>query len=345
MDRSAVPKTAGMRRNPADAPRLRVSLRQLEAFCAVSRAGSVSAAARSLSRTQSAVSAALGEFERAIGTPLFERAGRGLRATDAARRLLPRALEMVERAEELPAIAAGTPGGSEHLRVGASRTIGPFVMPSLLARFDAARPRASIELTVANTAVLLDRLRRVELDVAFVEGDVLAPGLQLTPWAEDALCLFARPGHPLARRFAGRALPRAARTYGSALAEARWALREPGSGTRETFLRAIAPAIGAPRIGVTVDDPLALQRAVAAGDWLGCMSRRAVADAFADGRLVELPAPDAAVRSALLRRFWIVQLPERYRSAALDALLGLALASTRSASRRAGGPRRTPRAD
>jgi len=309
----------------------RLSLRQLEAFCAVSMAGSVSAAARRLHRTQSAVSSAVSELEVALGTPLFERAGRGLRATDAARRLLPRALEVIERAAELPALAGGAHGEAERLRLGASRTIGPFVMPALLARFSVQRPRAMVELSVANTADLLARLRRSEIDLAFVEGDVHAPGLSLTEWLPDELCLLARADHPLVARFGrgGITAPRPRGEYLAALAEARWALREPGSGTLETFLRALAPAIGAPRIGITVDDPLALQRMVAAGDWLGCMSRRAVADALSAGALAELPAPDASVRRALSRRFWIVRLPERYRSGAVDALLALALEDAR----------------
>ena len=321
-----------MDRNAPPDRRLRLSLRQLEAFCAVAMTGGVSSAARRLARTQSAVSTALGELESALGTALFERAGRGLRATDAARRLLPRALEVVERAIDLPAVAAGTPGESERLRIGASRTIGPFVMPALLARFAAERPRATVELTVANTAELLERLRHFELELAFVEGDVVAPGLLLSEWTRDTLCLFARADHPIALRWSARAAARSPRAYVEALAGAGWALREPGSGSGETFMRAIAPAIGAPRVGLTVDDPLALRRLVAAGDWLGCLSHRAIEDGLADGTLAALPAPGAEVARALARRFWIARLPERYRSDAVDAMIALAGAAPGAAS-------------
>jgi len=343
--RAPRPPTADGAAPSAGARAGRLSLRQLEAFCAVSMTGSVSAAAVRMHRTQSAVSSALAELESALGAPLFERAGRGLRPTDAARRLLPRALEVIERAAELPALATGAQEQAERLRVGASRTIGPFLMPELLARFGTLRPQASVELVVANTAELVGRLRRLELDLAFVEGDAVVPGTSMTEWMPDALCLFARAGHPLAARFAGppgTARRASRREYVAALADARWALREPGSGTLETFLRAAAPAFGAPRIGVTVDDPLALQRIVAAGDWLGCMSRRAVADALAAGSLVELPAPDAATRRALVRRFWVLRLPERYRTAAVDALLALALAQRGRAPTAAAAPRSAP---
>jgi DNA-binding transcriptional LysR family regulator len=218
-------------------------------------------------------------------------------------------------------------------------------MPALLARFALRHPSAAVELSVANTSVLLERLRRLELDVAFVEGDVLAPGLLLSEWTHDALCLVARAGHPIAERFAGRGPVLASREYVGALAAASWAIREPGSGTADTFLRAIAPAIGAPRVGLVADDPLALQRLVAGGDWLACMSRRAVVDAFANGTLVELPAPGAAVARALTRRFWIVRLPERYRSDAVDALLALAAEPEPVPVRRpaAAAPRSGPR--
>ena len=304
-----------------DAPpivRTRVSLRQLEAFCAVVLAGGVSRAAVRLARTQSAVSASIAELEAAIGTALFERAGRGLRPTEAARRLLPHALDVVERAAELPALASGAPDDGQRLQVGASRTIGPFVMPALIARFAARRPGTTVELSVANTADLLARLRRLELDLAFVEGHVVDPEVSIIEWMRDELCLFARAGHPVLRTLKGG---RPSAGFRDALAASRWALREPGSGTQDTFLRALAPVIGQPRPGVVADDPLALQRLVAEGDWLGCLSRRAIADALRAGALVALPAPDRDVARALVRRFWVVRLPGRYRGAALDALL------------------------
>lgn len=330
-------------RPAAARPRARVSLRQLEAFVAVAIAGSVSLAAQRLARTQSAVSAALAELESALATPLFERAGRGLRATDAAHRLLPRALEVVERTAELPALAAGAATTPQRLHVGASRTIGPFVMPTLLARLAADRPQVTVELTVSNTTELVARLRRFDLDLAFVEGDVAAHGLVLTEWMRDELCLFARAGHPVLRTVASG---RANAAYRAALAGARWALREPGSGTQDTFLRALAPVIGAPRTGIVVDDPLALQRLVAEGDWLGCLSRRAIADALAAGSVVALPAPDRTVAQALVRRFWLVRVPERYHGAAVDALLahaGIRPDVTPSAAAPRSAPRRRSR--
>jgi DNA-binding transcriptional LysR family regulator len=318
-------------RSPPDPRRLRVSLRQLEAFCAVALVGSVSGAAVRLSRTQSAVSSTLAELESSLGTRLFERVGRRLQPTDASRRLLPKALEIVERAAELPALAADDRAAAERLSIGASRTIGPYVMPELLASFLAAHPLATIELAVANTQSLVASVRNFELDLALVEGSALESDLSVERWLTDELCLFARAGHPqlpARRRAAARdrvPVQRARRpapvaVTAAALAAARWATREPGSGTRETFLRAMAPVIGAPAIGLEVSDPQTLKRFVSIGDWFGCLGRRAIADELASGELVELRAPDPAVQHDLTRHFWIVRHPQRYRTATLDAL-------------------------
>ncbi|MGD9943012.1 MAG: LysR substrate-binding domain-containing protein [Burkholderiaceae bacterium] len=285
-------------------PRSRATLRQLEAFCAVAFAGSVSAAARRLSRTQSAVSLALQELETALGAKLFERAGRGLRQTEAARRLLPKAMELIDRAAELPALARDADDSPQHLAIGASRTIGPFVIPDLLAGF-VEQQRISIELVIENTEALAARLRDLNLDVAFIEGDVLEPGLSLQPWLKDEICLFARVGHPAP----------------TALAQGRWALRERGSGTRETFLRAMRPLLGPPVIALEVNDAQALKRLVSNSDWFGCLSRRAVADEFADGSLIDVTPRSPSLRRALTRSFWIATHPQRYQSAATRALI------------------------
>lgn len=261
----------GIHGEPASAPhaaRARMTLRQLEAFCAVALAGSVPAGAQRLARTQSAVSLALHELESALGTRLFERAGRGLRQTDAARRLLPKAIEIVERAIELPTIAIDEAAPARRVAIGATRTIGPFPVPELLADFTRRHPNLaanmSVDLAIENTGTLVARIHDLTLDLAFIEGEVLEPALSVQPWLDDEVCLFARAGHPAPR----------------ALAAGRWVLRERGSGTREAFLRAMQPLIGTPAIAIEVSDSLALARLVAAGDWFGCLSRMAIADAL-----------------------------------------------------------------
>jgi DNA-binding transcriptional LysR family regulator len=207
------------------------------------------------------------------------------------------------------------------------------VMPELLCGFLRGRPGTTVELVVANTQHLVARVRGFELDLALVEGNVLESDLSVERWIVDELCLFARHDHPLLQARRGRGIGGGSAARGprrpapgpleappAALAAASWALREPGSGTRETFLRALAPLIGVPQVGLEVSDPLTLKRLVSVGDWFGCLGRRAVAEELAAGELVELRPPDATIRRDLTRHFWIVRHPDRYRNATLDAL-------------------------
>ncbi|MCP5266091.1 MAG: LysR family transcriptional regulator [Burkholderiaceae bacterium] len=306
----------------------RVTLRQFEAFCAVAMAGGVSKAAKGLSRTQSAVSMSLIELENALGVKLFERVGRRLLPTDAGRRLLPRAVELVDRVDEFVEMARDEPTASGHVSIGASRTVGPFMMPELMERFLAENPGATLELVVANTEDLLQRVRALTLDCVFVEGDVNDPDLARHAWMTDTLCMFARAEHPLVRDAGQR--PRAAvRVAQAELAGVRWALREPGSGTRELFLRALATIGTRPRIATEISDPFALKQMVMRSDFLGCLSRRAIADELGSGTLVEVRIPAPEIDRMLARILWAVWHPGRYRSPIVERFVAFATEAAR----------------
>lgn len=314
--------------HPANLTGSRVSLRQIEAFCAISLEGGVSAAAKKLSRTQSAVSMALIELEQSLGVKLFERLGRRLHPTEAARRLLPKAIELSERVDEILDLARDDLARSGHLSIGASRTIGPFVMPRLIEGFIADRPDTSIVLEVANTDELVRRVHALTLDCAFVEGEPGDHSLARRAWANDELCLFARAGHPLlaeARATSGEADACAPapvhRVRPARLRTASWALREKGSGTRDIFLRALVPSIGGLRVAVEVSDPLALKQLVARTDLLGCLSRLAIQSELRDGSLCEIAPPSADAVRALGRILWLVWHPDRYRTPLVDAFI------------------------
>jgi DNA-binding transcriptional LysR family regulator len=285
----------------------------------LAREGSVSAAARRLNRTQSAVSMALQELESTLGVRLLERAGRRLGLSATGEQLLPHALDILDRAFEF-AQRAGSPdldGGA--ISVGASRTIGPFVAPELIGDFRAQRPRVQMTLAVGNTIELIDRLKQHSLDCALIEGSVTDDSLIRRAWLNDELCLFARAGHPIVEAIAGGLRPAAA------LAEADWVMREPGSGTRELFLQALAPVLAQPRSSIQVSDPQAMKTLVMGSDALGCLSRLAIANELADGRLVELPPPNRSVARSLRRVFWIVWHGQRDHSATVGHFIEHAL--------------------
>ncbi len=126
-----------------------VSPRQLEIFVAVAVAGSVRGAAGQLHLSQPAVSMGLSELERLLGRRVFDRVQRRLHLNAHGKRLLPQAQEILERLREFG--AAESPGQlSGDLRLGASNTIGNYLVGDLLGDFVATHPRVSLRLHAAN---------------------------------------------------------------------------------------------------------------------------------------------------------------------------------------------------
>ena len=291
----------------------RFSLRQLEAFRAVAALGSAARAAAELGRTPSAISMTLRELQSALGVELLQRSGRGLVLTTAGARLLPKADELLLRASDLTQDLGESRHPPLRLSIGASRTIGTTLMPELIAAFRRQHGSGLVLLSIGNTEEVLSRLASFELEVAFVEGEVTDPGLDREVWTHDALVIFVRSGHPLLQARAVNGRPRVSPAD---LAAWPWAVRERQSGTREVALRAAA-SIGRIRIGIEATDNEALKRLVMLDDWIGCLSRRVVADELARGALVELDVASTTVRRALGRDFLMVTDPRRYRGAAV----------------------------
>src|SRR5262245_7893855 len=122
---------------------MRYSLRQLEVFLAVAATGSVSRAARGLSMSQSAASGSLADLERQFNVGLFDRIGRRLRLSELGRAVRGRAEAVLQGAQDLErALEKGIEVG--RLRLGATLTVGSYVVPALMARFRDENPGAEL---------------------------------------------------------------------------------------------------------------------------------------------------------------------------------------------------------
>jgi DNA-binding transcriptional LysR family regulator len=260
-----------------DQPPLRLTLRQLSVFVAITRHGSTVAAAEALSMSQSAVSAALAELERALDTPLFDRMARRLTVNEAGRQLFPRALSLLDQAYELERFVAQT---GVHLRIAASNTIGSYILPALLADFRNAQPagQCTLDLRIGNTRDVLDTLLRFDADIGLVEGSSHERGMRSVHWADDEMVVVVGPNHPLAR----------GRPDHEALRQAEWIVREPGSGTREIIEDRLVPVLGELRFALELGNAEAIKRAVMSGFGVSCLSMHVVRDELARGTLVAL---------------------------------------------------------
>ncbi len=285
-----------------------ITPRQLEAFVAIATTRTVRAAAEQLHLTQPAVSMALAELERQLDTPLFDRERGRLHLNDRGRELLPMAREVLERMREFQRQARDRPERlAGELRLGASNTVGNYLVGELLGTFVSAHADVAVRLTVGNTDAIVAGVLDYSLDLGCVEGPVAHPQLELRPWREDVLVVCARPDHALARR---------RRLRQQNFSGERWILREPGSATRALSEQALLALPGG-QVVMELGQVEAIKQAVIAGLGIACLPEAAVRDAVAVGRLAVLPTPFLNLRRTLS----FVLHKKRFRGALIDAFL------------------------
>ena len=270
----------------------------LALFRAVAEAGGFSRAAGIVHVSQPAISMQVAELEEALGTPLFDRLPRGVRLTDAGQTLLVyarRIAALEEEAERAMRELRGLERG--RLSLGASTTIGSYLLPEVLGAFRAMHPAVELQLTIANTDEIKTRLLDRTLDLGLTEGTP-PEDLELSTrvFGEDELIVVVPPAHPFAAKVVGKLRPSPI-TVGQLCAQPH-IVREPGSGTREVVDRALSDGGGRlDKVALTLSTTEAIKRAVAVGLGLGIVSRLCVGLELASGLLVEVP-----VRGLKLRR-------------------------------------------
>jgi len=279
---------------------MKYSLRQLEVFLAAAHFENITRAAESLSMSQSAASSALRELEQQFDMQLFDRIGKRLQLNALGREIRARAEALMGLAEELEQ-SFSQQRALGHLKVGATLTIGNYLAVSIMARYMAEQPGARVTLDVHNTREIADGVLNYELDIGLIEGELQHPDLLVTPWRNDELVVFCAPDHPLAQQGA---------LTDADLVAARWIIRETGSGTRQTFERALHGLVPQLDLALELQHTEAIKRAVEAGLGIGCLSRLTLEDAFKRGSLVELPVPQRDFR----RQFYFILHRQKFLS-------------------------------
>ena len=288
---------------------MKITLRQLQIFLAVAQSGSTTAAADMIALSQSAASAALNELEHLLAVQLFDRVGKRLLLNDSGRLLLPQARHMLDAANTIEQQFLKPDQAGVELHIGASTTIGSYLLPAMVAAYRRQHPQLRIRALVANTADIVAAVSNFEVDAGLIEGPCHADDVEVEPWITDELIVVAAPGHALAA--AGK-MPTL-----QALGRADWLLREPGSGTREAVEHALLPYLHHLPSACEFGNSEAIKRATAEGLGISCLSRAVVADLLESGRLVELHSPLPVLR----RHFYLVVSRHRVLSARLQALL------------------------
>jgi molybdate transport repressor ModE-like protein len=250
---------------------------RLRLLVEIERKGSVSAAAHAIGIGQPTASGHLRLLEASAGQRLVERDGRGSRLTEAGRVLARHAAEalatLAAGEEELHALA-GLEAGTIHL--GASTTPGIYLLPDTLGCFRRDHPNVRVEVEIASTGEIVERLLAGRVQLALVGEANVDERVSLEPFLADEIVGIARPG----------VLPvRDGRLEPSALAEHTLLVREQSSSTRRLADRALAEAGVRPRQVWELDSSEAIKRAAREGLGAAFLSRYAVAEEVERGDL------------------------------------------------------------
>lgn len=288
-----------------------MNLENLKMFCCVVEEGSISKAARKGFVTQPAVTRQIHQLEELYGTLLFERTEGKLVLTEAGKVLYPFAKEMVEYIKRSHEALQEIKGEREiSLHVGASQTIGEYLLPGLLGSFGKRHTDLKFNLTIANTPTILEKLTNNEIDIALVEGTVKNSDFMIEKFAEDELILIAPFNHHWKKR---------KMIDIEELLNEKIILREENSGTRlivEEALRKMA-ILDQIEVSMELGSMQSIKSAVEAELGISILPKLTVLNELKYGTLCEIKISNFQIK----RELWLVQKEHRFQKTGVRSFI------------------------
>ncbi|MBI4687393.1 MAG: LysR family transcriptional regulator [Nitrospirae bacterium] len=205
---------------------------KLKVFCTVVETKSFSKASEIIRLTQPAVSLQIQALEETYGTKLFNRSGCLITMTPAGETLYRYAKEISalysDAEKEIGKLTGHVKGA---IILGASSTIGNYVMPSVISDFRKKFPTVKVHLLIGNSKSIVEYLAGGGIDVGFIEGEVNKQKLVAEKIISDEMVLIISANHPWIKRH---------NVPVSELSKEPFILREEGSGTRQMIEKYLA---------------------------------------------------------------------------------------------------------
>lgn len=263
----------------------------LALFQAVAEAGSISGGAERARVSQPAVSKQIAELESALGVRLLERLPRGCRLTEAGTLLAGYANRWRSiEAEAEHAIKAFRGLKRGRLAIGASMTIGGYLLPESIAAFHRRFPEIELQVTISNTQSIREALLGGAIDLGLTEGAIEDGELESTVFFQDEIVVIAPANHPLVKR---------KNVSVREVCREPLILREEGSGTRAVVERALRRKGFKVQPLLSLASPEAIKNLVATGIGLAFVSRLIAEMELRAGRLGIVSLKDFAIQRPL----------------------------------------------
>ena len=285
---------------------------KLKVFCTVTETKSFSKASEIIHLTQPAVSLQIQALEEIYETKLFDRSSSTVTLTPAGEVLYRYAKEILNlyaQADKDIGDITGLVKGS--ISIGASTTIGNYMLPSVISDFKAKNPKIKIHLLVGNTKRVVELLNAGNLDLGLVEGEVTKYKIVSEKLISDEMGLIVPNDHPWAKKKDVSMLD---------MVKEPFIFREEGSGTRQVIEKHLAKrGITTQKMNITtiLGSTEAIKDAVENGTGIAIISKWAIRREARYGALKMVKFKEGR----LLRDFSLVFNKNTITSYAVDEFL------------------------
>ncbi|KZZ85351.1 LysR family transcriptional regulator [Bacillus sp. SJS] len=197
----------------------------LKTFVTLAEVKNFTKTAERLHISQPSVSLHIKNLEKEFQTKLFVRSPKSLKITPTGEILYSRAKQMIHMYDQTKQdILEHHHDIKGKLTIGASFTIGEYILPAFLVDFQAKYPNLDLEIIIGNTEEIVQSVRLFKVDIGLIEGQTNEKELTVEPFLEDELFIVASNKHTLAEK---------SEAVIADLHSQVWVTREIGSGTRE----------------------------------------------------------------------------------------------------------------
>ncbi|MBZ0156133.1 MAG: LysR family transcriptional regulator [Alphaproteobacteria bacterium] len=285
---------------------------KLKVFCTVAETKSFSKTSEIIHLTQPAVSLQIQALEELYETKLFDRSSSSINLTTAGEVLYRYAKDILALYAELEKEIGKLTGlikGS--ITVGASTTIGNYVLPSVIVAFKKTHPKIKINVLIGNTKRILDFLNSGVIDLGLVEGETSRHKIKTERLIVDELALVVPPFHPWAKKKVVSILE---------ITKEPFIIREEGSGTRqiiEKYLASHSIKISDMRVSLVLGGTESIKEAVESGMGISIVSRWAARKELRYGTLRMITPKEEKI----LRDFSLIMPKNAVISHAVDEFL------------------------
>lgn len=286
-----------------------MTLHHLEVLVAVCQEKTMHAAAQKLNISQPAISKMIADLEQYYHVKLFERINHRLYLTPVGETMRSYAVQILEMFQNMEN-EIHEQGHQDHIRIGASVSVGTCMLPPLLQRLKQTMPKITYAVTVHNTSQIEQMVNDYTLDLGLVEGKIENPNLVIEKIAEDELVLVAAAKHPL--------LQKQNLTYQD-LEKYPFISRENGSSSRnqlELHLQELGLNLN---MNYSCSSVEAIKQALLYTDGIAVLSKMMIQEEIKKGALAVLPLDEMKFK----RSIRLIYHKNKYLSPAMQTLLQL----------------------